>query len=344
MALNVPLEIQTMIIEWVYKLSQHYIVDYATLRVCALVCKAWTSTAQRLLLRRPFTIFIRPFDRFTNRALLLLHTLHDRPSLATHILTIQIIISDINDTHVDHPQLAILGLCPGVQYIEVDFYSGQKLKPALGARLRSLDLHPVVLSVDGTHEAICNFVEMWPSVRVVDFHLQHESDINDSYWPLRGLSSAEAMSLHHGRSISLLPLDIDDYMRTRVFWTDLLSQIHTLRIVGPFPPAEVFERIARLETLVFSELPGNNAIGLPKTLRRVGYLLNGELKLDNAQDIKPFTLVLRTLPELQHVSATRLSPPHQLAMLHEVCRERGVDFEVFENMYHVWRPQDIDWI
>ncbi|KAI0037828.1 hypothetical protein FA95DRAFT_1366873 [Auriscalpium vulgare] len=364
---KVPLDVQIMFVEWVYRLSQHDEIDYATLRVCALVCKAWTSTAQRLLLRCPFLV---SSNEVTDRAVLLLRTLRDRPSLATHILTIQIDFGYIDETDLDNPQFTLLELCPGVQRIDVysGFSQSERLwKPALGARLRSIGLRPVVLCAGGDEEAIPKTIEMWPSVRVLDFALWEtelsDADIDPVHWPIRDLSSVEVMALY-GSAIPLIPLDIDlpalrdmelgcliwadDYLHRRLFGTDMLSRIHTLRISGPFPPSEIFEHIECLKNLVFNELPESDAdiLGFPKTLRRVGYLLKDNVlgRLERAKDAEPFVSALRTLPELQHVSATRVSSPSQLTMLNEVCRERGVEFEMFENAIHVWRPQDIHWI
>ncbi|KAI0042355.1 hypothetical protein FA95DRAFT_584761 [Auriscalpium vulgare] len=372
----VPLDVQMMFVEWVYRLSQHGGIDYATLRVCALVCKAWTSTAQRLLLRRPFPLFTHFSDKvlhllllmrtLRDRTLLLIRTLRDRPSLATHILNmINIIIPNFEEKISVDPQLTLLELCPSVQRIEIHVhFTAYRQLEALVAQLRSVGLRPVVLDVGGNEEVIHNIIDMWPSVRVLHFARLWLGESHDVHWSGRDVSSVEALSvpLH---DILTIPLDVDlpalrdvelthciwedDSLRRWLFGTHMLSRIHTLRIAGPFPPHDVFKHIPCLESLAFDELPepdANISLALPKTLRRVGYILTDLLYPfeHEIERIEPFVSALRVLPELQRVSATRLSSPHQLTMLREVCRERGVVFEVFEDASKVWRPQNVDWI
>ncbi|KAI0041762.1 hypothetical protein FA95DRAFT_653484 [Auriscalpium vulgare] len=69
-----------MVIEWVYRSSQHAIIDYHTLLVCALVCRAWTPIAQRLLFRR-----IPEYYFPTSNITLLPRTLRASPHLASHV-------------------------------------------------------------------------------------------------------------------------------------------------------------------------------------------------------------------------------------------------------------------
>ncbi|KAI0040252.1 hypothetical protein FA95DRAFT_1611947 [Auriscalpium vulgare] len=46
-----PHDVHVEIIKWVYRNSQHVDIDYRTLSACSLVCKIWTTPAQRLLFR-----------------------------------------------------------------------------------------------------------------------------------------------------------------------------------------------------------------------------------------------------------------------------------------------------
>ncbi|KAI0037729.1 hypothetical protein FA95DRAFT_1568070 [Auriscalpium vulgare] len=126
--------------------------------------------------------------------------------------------------------------------------------------------------------------------------------------------------------------------------SDLLRGIHTLRVVqGSFPPQDVLERTARLESLVFHELPREDIV-LPRSLRHVGY--HPWHTHHEAKRVASYAVAaLRALPDLKLVTATRLAGPAQLAALEEVCCDRGVEFVTYRSPRHFPNPRwDVDWI
>ncbi|KAI0039313.1 hypothetical protein FA95DRAFT_1035792 [Auriscalpium vulgare] len=75
---QLPFDLHVLFIEWVYRHSQADMTDYATLAACALVCRAWTPVAQRLLYRRLPGKFFVGKER-------LIDTIRRNPALGTHV-------------------------------------------------------------------------------------------------------------------------------------------------------------------------------------------------------------------------------------------------------------------
>ncbi|KAI0049110.1 hypothetical protein FA95DRAFT_1557220 [Auriscalpium vulgare] len=363
-----PLEVQLMVVRWVYRLSQHADIDCATLCACARVCKAWTSTAQRLLLRRlRFDIWFTNYN--TRRAILLIRTLRDHPLLATHILSVKFEITRWDIIDLDNPYMALLELCPHIACIYFHCFHVRRgfwTSGEVAGRLHTLALRPAVLRLNSDEEVISDIAHIWPSARVLHLRVwPRTASGDDPILPIRDTSSIEALSVNSDNMHRVLPPEAhfpalrdlelvgptweSDDLRRRLFGSDILLRVRTLTIKGPapFPPAEVLERLAHLESLAFDELPeGEEDISLPHALLHVGYHIR-DIQIhsyEHAKSARSLVEALRALPNLQRVSATYLSSPHHLAMLDEVCRDRGVELEMYENVEHIWGPQHIDWI
>ncbi|KAI0043019.1 hypothetical protein FA95DRAFT_503791 [Auriscalpium vulgare] len=111
----IPLEIQLLAIEWVYRLSQHLETDYDTLLACALVCRTWRPIAQRLLFRR-VPRQPRSQKRFDGSPLgfkLLVDTLRACPHLAAHVRSIYLTLDS-----PDAVDAALLEVCPHIAGVE----------------------------------------------------------------------------------------------------------------------------------------------------------------------------------------------------------------------------------
>ncbi|KAI0039826.1 hypothetical protein FA95DRAFT_982226 [Auriscalpium vulgare] len=356
-----PLELQIKVVEWVYRASQDTEIHYATLRACALVCRAWTTTAQRLLLRRlPFPIH---FSTDTHhRAVLLLRTLRERPLLAAHIISVKFDLANLDAVDLDDPCSTLLKLCPRIACIRASCsfdtprnYDLHVQRRSLGMRLRSLALQPVVLRVAGNKESVNYLINIWPTVRVLDVstwrrqrrdgpsicNLPFVEALSFSDISAFDLKSPEA-SFSALREMELKPGWSTDFRR--VFGSGVFAGIHSLRIHGPCPPPEIFRHLVHLTRLAFTELPQGDP-SLPQTIRHVGYHVNRLImRLEHTKDIKPFAAALCALPDLQHVNATPFLSPLHMATLEEVCRGRGIDLEICGELHSLWRPINIDWI
>ncbi|KAI0042176.1 hypothetical protein FA95DRAFT_1610411 [Auriscalpium vulgare] len=360
----IPLELQIMVVEGVYRASQHNEPQqpnefpYATLRACALVCRAWTPTAQRLMLRR-LPIPIHFSTKTHRRAALLLRTIRDRPVLATHITSVKFDLVRLDGVNLDNPCVSLLELCPRITCIRVScFFDMSWQWQQLAMRLRSLPLRPVVLCIAGVDMAISDLIHMWPTVRVLDIGMWSQT-INGHL--LRDLSSLEALSVTEINAFNLMSPEVNlsalreleiktewgEDFRHRVFGSSVFARIRSLKVDGTYPPPEVFQHMVHLENLAFSELPEGN-LSFPQTLQHVGYHPSRFLvHLEHNKNIKPFVTALRTLPSLQGVSATSMLPPKRTAILKEVCHERGIDLEICYDPDRLWlvkRPKNVDWI
>ncbi|KAI0042168.1 hypothetical protein FA95DRAFT_610224 [Auriscalpium vulgare] len=383
---TVPLDVQLVVVDWVYRSSQNFAVDYHTLRSCALVCRAWTAPAQRLLFRR----VPRGGDEanyFDHAADRLLDTLRNAPRLASHVRFIYVAF-EAWDTVSRERDLALLELCPHLDGISI-FVNDPRdaFDSTLETRLRAAQLQPVALELDAEITMVEWIVHMWPSIRALNVRVLDEYvDLPQPLPEIHIPDTIQSMTIHEDHQIRyfswransplLQELSLDGPFESRA-WPYICQQLHdsgvlphlqTLRIGGKFPPHQVLMHLPRLENLLFSKLPvGEAVISLPQTLIRVGYHLNRymvcELELslvqsnrdlpfrfnkwsleEQAKDAGPFCAALRTLPKLQHISATPHSSTHQLTMLNGVCRERGIEMEMYHNEDYFGGPQNVDWI
>ncbi|KAI0037819.1 hypothetical protein FA95DRAFT_1367147 [Auriscalpium vulgare] len=161
-----PLDIHTLVIEWVYKASQYTAVDHRTLRICALVCRAWTSIAQRLLFRTlPYPDFSDGHGDTSPPVLSLLRTIRASPRLAEHVTAVNLKLCRPRVYPSDGVnRVALLELCPNVKCINIlgDIW-GDTLD-AYEARLRALPILPTFLSIKGWYTEVARIVHIWPSL------------------------------------------------------------------------------------------------------------------------------------------------------------------------------------
>ncbi|KAI0038186.1 hypothetical protein FA95DRAFT_1613568 [Auriscalpium vulgare] len=355
-----PMELQLMVMEWVYRNTQADEIWYTTLRwiwwvtlrSCLLVCKAWTDPAQRLLLRRlPFPLRFCFGLQKHSHAKLLLRTIRARPLLANHIISVVLDLKKI-DSESSSPAAHLLKLCKRITCIRVEGadYSSMEWHQFL-RRLRSSDLHPVVLRISDAHPSgIADLVGMWAStLRILEFSILEVGGMGIPRWRQMDLSSLEALSIERFTGLNMITPDAgwpalrelrlkpaflgcaadrhrvyEDYSHS-VFSSGMLSQINTLWIEGAYPPPEFFLRIIHLESFGFSELPEDNIFSFPDTLRHVGW---HHRFLDfRTPDLRSFFSALRTLPNLQCVTMTpdksRYIGQGRIE-IEEFCREIGV--------------------
>ncbi|KAI0049151.1 hypothetical protein FA95DRAFT_1604681 [Auriscalpium vulgare] len=357
---KLPLEVQIVIIECVYRLSQAEAVDYATLRACALVCRAWTPMAQRLLFRRVPYAGLAP-DGLEPPLPLLLRTLRTSPHLAAAVRSIFLTGYSREATSDAPPDVELLELCPHIHNISVeDIRPGPAaIFPASEARLRAIQLRPVTLCPWGEPSFVGLFLLSWPNIRTLDLAGMRSYGTSDALPSISATGSLQALSLK-AKDIALLQASKNDFTALRelelinpewcvggwieqVHRLDILRGIHTLRIQGSFPPETFLERITRLESLAFDELPEENVV-FPQSLRHVGY--HPWCRPSDALKVASYAVsTLRALVDLKLLTATRLALPAHLTALEEVCHDRGVEFQTCRTPHHFPNPRwDVDWI
>ncbi|KAI0039634.1 hypothetical protein FA95DRAFT_1002214 [Auriscalpium vulgare] len=349
---NTPLEVQMLIIEWVYRLSQSKTVDYATLCACAMVCRAWTYTAQRLLFRR---VPRARTNTNTPRSIpLLIRTLRTTPRLSAAVHSIVLNFRSNKSTSAFSDDVALLELCPQVQGIWItDRTDSKEVYPALEARLRALQLNPVFLHSYGQPSFIALLLRTWPNLRALDV----DGCNIDQLTPISGTKALHALTIFELDSLAWLLSPQNDFAALRdlelinLLWYDaawkelhisgVLPQLRTLRVEGSFPPQQFLERLERLESLVFTDLPTEDA-AFPPSLRHAGYHGRDTSQTDGMDRT---VAALGTLANLQLVTTTRRAPKVQIKALESVCRDRGVELEIRQRPEDFPCPRwDVDWI
>ncbi|KAI0051941.1 hypothetical protein FA95DRAFT_1602184 [Auriscalpium vulgare] len=347
MATELPLDVQILIIEWAFRSSQSGIVDRATLRACALVCRAWTPTAQRLLFRRIQCVYL--YDLQCNIRLIV-SALSIHPHLAAHVRYIRMAWPLLPD--YDDICLRLLELCrhvEGISFFHQWTYVNKDLSPESDARLRAILLRPVLLSVHGRDSSISTVVQMCSGARVLLLRAGYSNcplpptvealeiradSLGQCLWLSNPLPALRHLCLMH-------PMWTDEALCEYLISTGILPQLQSLQIKGySFPPMKILEQLVQLKTLIVNELPGEH-VTLPPTLRHIGYHTWGSppgMRTELAVD------PLRALPDLQLVTVTLYTGQHVRAALAEMCRDTGVDFGTYAQPQYFQQPQNFDWI
>ncbi|KAI0045561.1 hypothetical protein FA95DRAFT_1607600 [Auriscalpium vulgare] len=349
---DIPLEVQFLIIESVRLLSQHASVDDTTLRACALVCRKWTRIAQRMLFRR-----LRPHTAALPR---LLRTLRASPHLAEHVFSI---ILHIQPLPAGRPPTApsanrefqLLKRCKYVRAISIDTSSStgspeptrEWWSNTLLERMQALPLRPKFLSLSCSPAFAQRLARLWPSVRALEMHAQP----NGNYTRVTAPNGLESLSLS-------TPLDPENDLsalrrlelelapaHVHGVWHQLaqagaLPQLRVLVLADGLPPPDVLSQFAQLKSLVFGRQP-LEPVALPPRLEHVGYHCRVTEPLADAGCM---FAALRALPDLQLFTVTGRLPPATLVVLEDMCRDCGVDFSVYEDLDECPRLRHVDWI
>ncbi|KAI0044013.1 hypothetical protein FA95DRAFT_1608906 [Auriscalpium vulgare] len=350
-ALN--LDIQTMVIEAAYMGPKTGILDYATMRACALVCRAWSPTAQRLLFRH-----IDYENRFgdarrlypgVEKIPLLIRSLRSRPLLATYVRYVAVAIWSYPENLLEQ-QIELLDLCPFLEGICALDVRSRYQNTIADLRLRAIPSHPVLLAVEGQRAMVRKIIHIWPNIRTLIVHLGGEWDpIEIAEWgpnkvprpiPLPPtlqslIVTSECLDnfelpedgLGALRALGVKSLDSEWCQQPRA--SGLLRQLRTLKISGHLPSHDVLDQLENLVHLVFGTLP-MVAFSLPQTLHRVGYHSEAEDREDD-MGTAFFLQALRALEHLQLVTSTRWSSTKFLATLSQACSDHGVEFVIYDS-------------
>ncbi|KAI0045575.1 hypothetical protein FA95DRAFT_116839 [Auriscalpium vulgare] len=354
---SVSPEVNAEVIGWVYRDSQHAMLDRRTLSSCALVCKAWTQPAQRLLFRRIF-------DEYTSlspkRRELLLQAVRANPRLGSYIYRVNIVLDTKPKPAAADDFLTLLEGCPNVSALDITFTSTAYDEDSLVERLRALGLRLTYLGVHGGRPSTAKaLIDLWPDLQCCNVLEQYQTAAStpasrallklpratvDCYsagaWSLTGadvsavreleVSGAYWMSPHCARTLqSMYPL----------------AHLTSLVLDGPLPPQSVLGRCIRLQSLVFASFPiYTEKILFPRSLTHVGCHSLAEITWHDA-DVRYIVQLLQGLPALRLVTATRALSKTALKKLAGVCKHIGrVDFGIYNGQRRYRRVTDVDWI
>ncbi|KAI0051933.1 hypothetical protein FA95DRAFT_1602178 [Auriscalpium vulgare] len=346
MATELPLDVHFLIIEWVFRSSQHTDIDYITLHACALVCRAWTPTAQRLLFRRIYCTSVEDKDCDIQG---LIRTLSTSPHLVALIRYIQVAWPSCPPDY-GNACLRLLELCPHVEGISFLgwSYNNRPLSPEMDARMRAIQLKPAFINVAGLDDTIGTAIlKMWPRVRTLILDGRYTCPLPPT------VESAEIFAALGEYRWFSKPLPVlRDLCLTWPKWTDkalcqhvlsadFLPRLQSLHLNTEFPPQDILDLLIQLRSLVVGQLPWKPVV-LPQSLHHVGYHPGGASVSAVSAELAVYPL--RALPELQLVTAMRFVEQQVWAALEGMCCERRIGFETYASFHSFQEPRYADWI
>ncbi|KAI0045572.1 hypothetical protein FA95DRAFT_1607609 [Auriscalpium vulgare] len=347
---TLPYDVYVEIIDWVYRASQHATLDRCTLRTCALVCKAWTFPAQRLLFRRTWAA--HPQEPFgpVQRAQLL-RAVRANPLLGTHVRNI-VVPATYAAATLDADGLALLALCPNVRALHITVLGDTAANVA--ACLRALPLRPAFLRVRGTLASVALIVQLWPGLHGLDVRA-YAFEAPGHHFPIRTPRSV-AVDWDHAANAhwilakadvsALRELEVsravwdDKYCMDTFLRTPAIVHITSLVLDGALPPQAVLDRCSALETIVFAEPPEETVV-LPRTLRHVGF--HTETRGEGGQ-LTYLAAALRALKSLRLVTTSRALSGSALENLTHLCGEMNVEVGFYSGACLFPRIKNQDWI
>ncbi|KAI0044662.1 hypothetical protein FA95DRAFT_228405 [Auriscalpium vulgare] len=356
----VPLDVQRIVIEWVYRSSQHSNVDYQTLCACAIVCRAWAPIAQRMLFRRlpAFSSFMK------GRIHHLVHSLHANPRLASYVYSVHINI--LPSTYEENWSLLILDHCPKVRSIIImGTIDSSSWTTAFENRLRALPLNPVSLQLTGDADTVATrVVPLWPSVQVLSLYswnMYNADDIDNDDWgantPVRIPVPRSVRSLsiktdfiswvlvpvagHAVRDLAFeSPGWSDRTWVTSLLASGMLPQLRSVIIEGEIPPPDVMGQLTQLRSLIFT-LQSDQKVVLPQSLCHLGYH-----RWPGPARTEPGHLIaaVHASRNLRLLTMLSVTPQSVRAMFDDACRERDIELVFYQDHTHYPRLEVVDWI
>ncbi|KAI0044661.1 hypothetical protein FA95DRAFT_228614 [Auriscalpium vulgare] len=358
----VPLDVQFTVIEWVYRSSQHWDVDYQTLCACAVVCKAWAPIAQRMLFRRLPTFAPLSMRGHVHQ---LIHCLRANPRLASYVCSVH--ISFLFSTSEEHWSLLLLDHCPQVRSITFeDVISNLSWTTALENRLRALPINPISLEILGDANNVMRIAPLWPSVQVLSLYSWNNAgDINDDDWdtdtPVRIPVPRSVRSIWIRTDFIPWVLVREHELRDLAFqcpgWSDrawvasllasgILPQLRSVDIEGEIPPPDVMAQLTQLRSLIFTD-ESDWEVVLPQNLCHLGVHCRwrtAALMDQHPEPVGPLIAAVRAAGNLRLLTMLSDAPDRVREMFHEACRDRGIDLAFYEDPEQSPRPENVDWI
>ncbi|KAI0044017.1 hypothetical protein FA95DRAFT_1608910 [Auriscalpium vulgare] len=154
-----------MVVEAAYMGPKTGALDYATMRACALVCRAWSPTAQHLLFRHVDCQNRRLCPGVENIPLLI-RSLRSRPRLATSVRYVAVAIWSYGENSFEQ-QIELLYLCPFLEGICASNAGSVYVITIADLPLRAIPSHPVLLEVEGQRAMVRKIIHIWPNIRTL---------------------------------------------------------------------------------------------------------------------------------------------------------------------------------
>ncbi|KAI0040254.1 hypothetical protein FA95DRAFT_1611949 [Auriscalpium vulgare] len=340
---SLPYDVHVEILDWVYRSSQHLKVDYEAFRACALVCKAWTAPAQRLLFRVIYSPNLTPA---------LLDALQHNALLGTYVRFIEISICGSTLStwpFTNDAEFALLALCPKLSALSLHVIGEPFDTISLVERMRGLCplLKHLELHVDQL-QCTVPFVGLWPDLQSIKlYNPLDQPGVSGTTPPLKTPGRAAVDLRFHDTARWLLEAADTSALRelevSEAYWgnplylgafkgTPALKNLTSLLLDRALPPQDVIDCLVRLETLVFALYPPEDVV-LPRTLRHVGY--HATTRNDFWRDPIPYLLrALQGLPVLSLLTVTRELIWKDLERLERACEDMHVDFELYRDPPH----------
>ncbi|KAI0061939.1 hypothetical protein BV25DRAFT_716936 [Artomyces pyxidatus] len=352
----VPSEIQVEILEWVYRLEQsNDFVDRKTLLASSLVCKSWKPISQSLLFRRGPQILTE------DDAAIFISILRENPTLGTYVRSLRILglfSHESDKPRVNTEQtITLLGLCP--QLLDLTFFTETELTTDELARIQALDLQLVRLQFPGLIRQLYEIAILWPTIRFMQCGVS-TGPFDSVVPPQTGPPfTLEGVQIAYGTaedspfmpwllkdSSSPFELEILMDLLASSSLGALATYSYRIRLlsVTPFPPQSILNQLPALEELIVGELPPEQRV-LPQTVRHFGYhhrYTHWPPVLVERMDI--LLQMLRLLPDLRVVSATRAIESWKLLYLEQECRGIAVEFAIYRDWKSFPRAHNVDWL
>ena len=366
-AKSLPLELVDVILGWVRLEPEK--VSNRTLVACSYVCKAWKARSQALLFRdvpislnphqlsllggtlsqcpelglhiRSFGVQISQPPEWSHDGLSKGPSRQFRQMFGYFIAIL---------TH--SPNLARLNIDVDGEFDSADI-----------SKLTSINLHHIhTLNWEGqpTSSVLYSFLALWPSIRYLRINKLQLDPPPEHRRPASLRSLCVGHQLPESFITWLVPTGDEQPLRELHFECIFPSHalkgvlfhaptLHVLSVVD-FPPQSLLDSLATLNELAFYKLP-SVPVQLPRSVQRVRYHFKERLplffrqrhtiiimpRLDwqdevDSEGYKTGHLItaLMDLPKLMLVGATRPTPKEVLVRLEKFCREKKVEFDVYD--------------
>ncbi|KAI0045145.1 hypothetical protein FA95DRAFT_167280 [Auriscalpium vulgare] len=357
----VPLEVQHEILKSLYRKSQAHVIDYATLRACALVCKAWAVLAQSLLFRRAPRIPPGAVSR--GRCTLVVgappprlprcfvRVLRKSPHLGMYVRALTLDIS-VDLSPALEPRghgaaqawAAVLELCPRVEKLTFAGPWSSEQYASFGAqqqqvRLRVLDFERARPS----EKDVRALLGVWPDVRWLTVDTP---GITVAQMGVVGIEMKQHTITHvdggvlDGADTILRTLVVRAWPQSWEIKAPALAPRITSLTVGTLPSTRILQCFTALEELIFSGV--KSAFAPPAALRHLGY----HAKEWSHRPLSSYA-VGRAVSELQNLQlvTTTLAWDQELQdELREACRVRDVEFVVYPDAESFPREKNVEWV
>ncbi|KAI0039968.1 hypothetical protein FA95DRAFT_1577254 [Auriscalpium vulgare] len=303
------LDVEALIVEWVYRSSQSGEIDSKTLKACSL-------------------------GNFR---------------LRTYVTSVRIFIKsgeDEWDLDVPSPNkkgIALLTSCPNVTSIAFcDPMCSDPWQAEVERRLRAINLRPLQIEAYGQVYLVARMLAVFPSVRSIKAHVEDCDDPHDDLPPIilpcNVFLSWDSWNwdreLAENVTWMLSPWNKDDALRS----ITLNGPARSAASDGPLPPPPppILALFSHMEELVFSELP-EVPTSLPTSVRHIGVHLDRNPGPGGSQAVEQLLQAILALPHLRLLTASSAWPTEYLEIV-RIWSRRRFEFIVYSQLVFGQKP------